>query len=81
MKEKVEEILARLKPSLGGAEVLLEDADEGIVRLHYYKPCIGNTCSLVVGSGTVREMRRLVIETIEEQLKEKLPEIKEIIIV
>ena len=75
---RIEEVLIDIRPSLGGAYVILKDIDEGAVTLEYYRPGSGNTCSTVVGSGAAAEMRRFVIDTVVERLKEKVPEITEV---
>lgn len=38
LKEKVEDMLSKVKPSLGGADVRLKDISHGVVILQYYRP-------------------------------------------
>jgi Fe-S cluster biogenesis protein NfuA len=72
MRERVEAILAKLRPGLGGTDVVLVDVGEGIVKVKVL-PSPG--CS---GPSMPEEM---VLEELEEQLKEEVPEIKEVIAV
>ena len=72
MKEKVEAILAQVRPNLqsDGGDVELVDVNEGVVRLKLTGACAG--CPMA--TMTLRN-------GIERILKEKLPEIKEVIAV
>ena len=72
MKEKVEAVLAQVRPNLqsDGGDVELVDVNEGVVRLKLTGACAG--CPMA--AMTLRN-------GIERILKEKLPEIKEVIAV
>lgn len=72
MKEKVEAILAQIRPALqsDGGDVELIDVNEGIVRLKLRGACDG--CPMA--TMTLRH-------GIERVLKEQIPEIKEVIAV
>ena len=80
MKQKVEEILERIKPSLGGADVQLVEIENRTVTIKYYKPLSGSTCKLVMGSTTKKAMRDDAVEIVEEQLKKELPDIEKVIV-
>ena len=72
MREKVEEALAQIRPALqaDGGDVELIDVNEGVVKLKLKGACGGcpmATMTLQYG--------------IERVLKEKIPEIKEVIAV
>jgi Fe-S cluster biogenesis protein NfuA len=72
MKEKVEAVLAQLRPVLqaDGGDVELVDVKEGLVRLKLKGACAGcpmSTMTLQLG--------------IERILKEKVPEVKKVIAV
>ena len=72
MKEKVEEALAQIRPALqaDGGDVELIDVNEGVVKLKLKGACSGcpmATMTLQYG--------------IERVLKEKIPEVKEVIAV
>ena len=64
----MQEAIAKIKPSLRGTDVLLLDISGGVVKLKI----LTSSCS----PGIPKEM---AIEILEEQLKEELPEIKEVI--
>ena len=72
MKEKIEAVLAQIRPSLqtDGGDVELIDANEGVVRLKLKGACAG--CPMA--TMTLRH-------GIERILKEKVPEVKEVIAV
>lgn len=72
MKEKVEEALALIRPALqaDGGDVELIDVNEGVVKLKLKGACGG--CPMA--AMTLRY-------GIERVLKEKIPEVKEVITV
>ncbi len=72
MKEKVEAILAQIRPALqaDGGDVELVDVSEGIVRLKLKGACAG--CPMA--TMTLKH-------GIERILKEQIPEVKEVIAV
>ena len=72
MKEKVEAILAQVRPALqaDGGDVELVDVNEGIVRLKLKGACAG--CPMA--TMTLKH-------GIERILKEQIPEVKEVIAV
>jgi len=72
MREKVEEALAQIRPALqaDGGDVELIDVNEGVVRLKLKGAC---------GSCPMATMT--LQHGIERVLKEKIPEVKEVIAV
>ncbi len=72
MKEKVEAVLDQVRPTLqsDGGDVELVDVNEGVVRLKLKGACAG--CPMA--TMTLRN-------GIERILKEKIPEVKEVIAV
>ena len=72
MKENVEAVLDQVRPTLqsDGGDVELVDVNEGVVRLKLKGACAG--CPMA--SMTLRN-------GIERILKEKIPEVKEVIAV
>ena len=72
MQEKIEEILAKIRPSLwaDGGDVELVDVEDGIVRVRLTGACGG--CP----------MRTMTLQGgIERILREELPEVKEVVAV
>ena len=72
MREKIEEILAKIRPSLwaDGGDVELVDVEDGIVKVRLTGACGG--CP----------MRTMTLQGgIERILREQLPEVKEVVAV
>jgi Fe-S cluster biogenesis protein NfuA len=68
--DKVERAIAKIRPALGANMVELVDVSDGVVKVQVI-PC---SCS----AGMPEEM---IVNLIEEQVKEELPEIAEVIAV
>ena len=68
MREKVQEVIDRLKPAFGPTEVTLLGIRDGIVRVQVFAPgCHG---------GPPKEATLAILE---EELQEAIPEIKEVV--
>ena len=70
LKEAIEDVLARIRPGLGGADVQLRDINQGIVTIQYYKP-LSNPSACHV--DRTRATREIVTEVLEYQLKKAVP--------
>ena len=70
IKEEIEGILARIKPSLGGADVQLRDFSQGIVTIQYYRPLLNRSACHVDKTRTTKE---IVTEVLDDQLKQVVP--------
>jgi len=72
VKEKVEEVLAKIRPALqaDGGDVELVEVEEGVVKLSLKGAC----ASCPVATMTLKE-------GIERVLKEQVPEVKEVVAV
>ncbi len=72
MKEKVEAVLAQIRPALqaDGGDVELVDVNEGVVKLRLKGACAG--CPMA--TMTLKH-------GIERVLKEQMPEVKEVVAV
>ena len=70
MREKVEEVLAQIRPMLeaDGGGVELVDFDEGVVKVRLLGACGGCPMSTMTLQGGI-----------ERILKEQVPEVKEVI--
>jgi len=75
LKEKIEDMLARVKPSLGGADIQLRDIQNGIVVLEYYKPLSNPSACHVDRTRTTKE---IVTEVLEDLLRETVPGFKKV---
>jgi len=68
MREKVQEVIDRLKPAFGPTEVTLLGIKDGVVKVQVFAPgCHG---------GPPKEAALAILE---EELQEVLPEIKEVV--
>lgn len=70
MREKVEAAMAKIRPILGNIDIALVDLNEDTVRVKILIP----SC----GAGMPEEA---VLEILEEQFKEEVPEVKRVFIV
>ncbi len=77
LNEKVENILSKIKPSLGGADVRLKDVVDGIVTLEYYRP-LSNPSACHV--DRTRITKEIVAEVLEVHLGKVIPGFREIVL-
>jgi len=73
LNEKVEGVLAGIRPSLGGADIRLKDISEGVVTLQYYRP-LSNPSACHVDRA--KPTKDVVIEILEDKLKSVVPGFK-----
>lgn len=77
-EDKVREALARLGTVLGGAEVKLADIKEGMVTVRYHRPLTNpSACHL----DRTKATKNIVLEVLEDVLREVMPELKEVVLV
>ena len=77
LKNKIENILAGIRPSLGGADIRLKDFSQGTVILEYRKALSNPSACHVDRTKATRE---IVIETLEDDLKKALPGFKKVVV-
>jgi len=70
MREKVEAAINKIRPGLGGTDIAFIDASDGIVKVKI----LISSC----GPGMDKEM---ALEVLEDELKEQMPEVKEVVAV
>jgi Fe-S cluster biogenesis protein NfuA len=70
MREKVEKAINKIRPALGVNIVELVDVTEGVVKIRVIPPACGTLIPL-----------ETIIVLLEEQIKEDIPEIKEVVAV
>jgi hypothetical protein len=75
LKEKIADVLAKVKPSLGGADIQLKDIQNGIVVVEYYRPLLNPTACHVDRTRTTKE---IVTEVLEDLLRETVPGFKKV---
>jgi hypothetical protein len=77
LREKVEDMLSKVKPNLGGADVRLREISRRIVKLEYYRP-LSNPSACHVDRTLIS--KKIVKEVLEEQLKKIMPDFKKVIL-
>jgi hypothetical protein len=77
LKEEVESVLAKIRPSLGGADVQLQDINRGIATVQYYGP-LSNPSSC--HADRTRTTKEIVTEILEGQLKKVVPGFRKVIL-
>src|SRR5512139_1555656 len=77
LNEKVENILSKIKPSLGGADVLLKGIGEEVVTLEYRRP-LSNLSACHV--DRTRITKDIVVEILEDDLKKVIPGLKKVVL-
>jgi len=70
MREKVEAVLSKIRPGLGGTSISLVDISDGAVRVEIFV----SSCA----AGVSKEM---AVELLEEELEKEVPEVKEVVAV
>jgi len=78
VREKIEKALTELGTSFGGADVRLASIDRGVVTVQYRKP-LSNSAACHVDRGQIT--KDIVLEAIEDRLRQDVPEIEKVIIV
>ena len=76
MRERVEESLTRIRPTLGGADVRLVDVNGGIVTVEFLKQL--SACAVKARGLMTKD---LTLEMLEEKLREEVPEVTRVIVV
>jgi len=77
LNEKVENMLSKIKPSLGGANVRLKDISGGVVTLEYFRP-LSNPSACHV--DRTRITKEIVIEILEDYLKKEIPGFRKVVL-
>jgi len=70
MREKVEAVLSKIRPALGGTSVSLVDVSNGVVRVE-----------ISVSSCAAGVSKEMAVELLEEELEKEVPEVKEVVAV
>lgn len=68
MRERIQEVIDKMRPALGTTDVWLVDVSGGVVTIEVF----------VI--GCVGLSRELAVAILEEKLKEEIPEIKEVVV-
>ena len=78
VKEKIEDVLDRVRPSLGGADIRFGSISEGIVTVEYYRP-LSNPSACHVDRTQITE--DIIVEVLEDQLSKIILDFKSVTLV
>ena len=78
LKKKIVDLLANIKPSLGGADLRLINLSQGIVTVEYYRP-LSNPSACHVDRTQITE--DIIVEVLEDQLSKIIPDFKSVMLV
>jgi hypothetical protein len=77
LRKNVEDMLIKVKPSLGGADVRLNEISHGIVTIDYYRPLSSPSACHVDRTSATKEIIKKILE---DQLRKIIPSLKEVIL-
>ena len=78
LKKKIEALLAKVRPSLGGADIRFVNISQGIVTVEYYRP-LSNPSACHVDRAQIT--KDIIIEVLEDQLSKIIPGFKSVTLV
>ena len=71
----IEGVLAKVRPSLGGADVRLRNISRGIVTVEYYRPLVNPSACHVNRTEVTKD---IIIEVLEDQLRKVVPGLRKV---
>jgi hypothetical protein len=77
MEQEIAGVLARIKPSLGGADVRLRGVSRGVVTVRYSRPPSNPSACHV---DRTRATKEIVAELLEERLQKVVPGFRELVL-
>lgn len=77
LKKEIEGVLAKARPSLGGADVRLGNISQGIVTVEYYRPLSNPSACHVDRTQITKD---IIIEVLEDQLRKVVPGFRKVIL-
>jgi hypothetical protein len=78
LKEKIEGVFDKVRPSLGGADIRFGSISDGIVTVEYYRP-LSNPSACHVDRTQITE--DIIVEVLEDQLSKIIPGLKSVTLV
>jgi len=78
LEKKIEAELAKVKPSLGGADIRFVNISQGIITVEYYRPLSNPTACHVDRTQITTDIIR---EVLEDQLSTVVPGFKAVTLV
>lgn len=77
IRSKIDDILSKTEPSLGGARVKLREVREGIVIIDYCKAPANPSCHV----NRTQTTEELVAEILEDDLRAVVPNFEKVIVI
>jgi hypothetical protein len=78
LKEKIEGVFDKIRPSLGGVDIRFVNISQGIVTVEYYRP-LSNPSACHVDRAQIT--KDIIIEVLEDQLSKIIPGFKSVTLV
>lgn len=78
LKEKIEAVLAKVRPSLGGADIRFVNISQGIVAVEYYRPLSNPSACHVDRTQITKD---LIIEVLEDQFRKVVPGFRKVTLI
>jgi len=78
LEKKIEAELAKVRPSLGGADIRFVDISQGIIIVEYYRPLSNPTACHVDRTQITTD---IIIEVLEDQFSKVVPGFKAVTLV
>lgn len=78
LEKKVKAVFARVRPSLGGADIRFVNMSQGIVTVEYYRPLSNPSACHVDRTHITKD---IIIEVLEDQLSKVVPGFKAVSLV
>lgn len=69
MKEQVEAAFKKIRPILSGVDIAVDDIKDGVLSIRVFISSCGNPMP-----------KEIVLEIVEEELKDLVPEIRQVVI-
>ena len=77
LKETIEAVIAKVRPSLGGADLRFDNINQGVVTMEYYRPLSNPSACHIDRSQITKD---IIIEVLEDQLRNVVPDFKKVML-
>ena len=78
LKKEIEGVLAKTRPSLGGADIRFVNLSQGIVTMEYYRPLSNPSACHVDRTQITKD---IIIEVLEDQLSKVVPGFRKVTLI
>jgi len=70
IEKNIEDVLTKVRPSLGGADIRFLNISQGIITVEYYRPLSNPSACHVDRTQITKD---IILEVLEDQLKKVVP--------